>query len=172
MPLRFDDTDIPGLFSTDGYVWLGERGSQEIAQPILERMSAGSQSPPSSITPTPRGCLRRSTSPISPLVSSVLFGSLEYTPRRVGPARGLDSNGRRRWWLALRMFGWCVSGDSHSPWPATPSLVDSPQLHLGEARRLIEECDLVASCRSWRMPRRRWLVPISQYATKLRGNRA
>ena len=25
IPLRFDNTEIPGLFSTDGYVWIGDR---------------------------------------------------------------------------------------------------------------------------------------------------
>ena len=39
MPCRFDDTEIPGLFSTDGYVWIGDRQPQEIAQVILQRLS-------------------------------------------------------------------------------------------------------------------------------------
>lgn len=37
MPLRFDNTQIPGLFSTDGYVWIGARSSEEIAELIIER---------------------------------------------------------------------------------------------------------------------------------------
>lgn len=38
MPLRFDNTEIPGLFSTDGYVWIDEgREPAEIAARILER---------------------------------------------------------------------------------------------------------------------------------------
>jgi hypothetical protein len=38
MPLRFDMTEIPGLFSTDGYVWAGDgRDPGEIAELILQR---------------------------------------------------------------------------------------------------------------------------------------
>ncbi|HKH43896.1 MAG TPA: TIR domain-containing protein [Thermoanaerobaculia bacterium] len=37
MPLRFDNTEIPGLFSTDGYIWIGERSPKDIADRILER---------------------------------------------------------------------------------------------------------------------------------------
>lgn len=38
MPLRFDDTAIPGLFSIDGYVWIDSRTPQQIAELILQRM--------------------------------------------------------------------------------------------------------------------------------------
>lgn len=38
MPLRFDNTEIPGLFSTDGYVWIDTRSPQEIAKVILARL--------------------------------------------------------------------------------------------------------------------------------------
>jgi len=38
MPLRFDTTEIPGLFSTDGYVWIDDRSPFEIAALILERL--------------------------------------------------------------------------------------------------------------------------------------
>jgi tetratricopeptide (TPR) repeat protein len=38
MPLRFDDTEIPGLFSTDGYVWISERPPEEVADLILARL--------------------------------------------------------------------------------------------------------------------------------------
>jgi pimeloyl-ACP methyl ester carboxylesterase len=37
MPLRFDATEIPGLFSIDGYVWIGDRGPEAIANLIVER---------------------------------------------------------------------------------------------------------------------------------------
>lgn len=37
MPLRFDTTEVPGLFSTDGYVWIGDRPPDQIADLILER---------------------------------------------------------------------------------------------------------------------------------------
>ena len=38
MPLRFDNTEIPGLFSTDGYVWIGAgRARAEIAGVIYRR---------------------------------------------------------------------------------------------------------------------------------------
>jgi len=37
MPLRFDNTEIPGLFSTDGSVWIGGRSPEQIAQVIVKR---------------------------------------------------------------------------------------------------------------------------------------
>jgi hypothetical protein len=37
MPLRFDQTVIPGLFSIDGYVWIGGRTPEQVAGLILER---------------------------------------------------------------------------------------------------------------------------------------
>lgn len=47
MPLRFDNTEIPGLFSTDGYIQIDERSSREIADLIVQRMriNAGDESP-------------------------------------------------------------------------------------------------------------------------------
>lgn len=57
MPLRFDDTEIPGVFSIDGYVWIGGRSAQEIADLILQRLqiNAGQPfaSPPSSLPKSP-----------------------------------------------------------------------------------------------------------------------
>ncbi len=38
MPFRFDNTEIPGLFSPDGYIWIGNRPPQEVGDLILERM--------------------------------------------------------------------------------------------------------------------------------------
>jgi len=40
MPLRFDNTEIPGLFSTDGYAWIGNRPADEIAKLILQRLES------------------------------------------------------------------------------------------------------------------------------------
>ena len=48
MPLRFDMTEIPGLFSIDGYVWIGERPAEEIANVILQRL--GNQSSSGTVT--------------------------------------------------------------------------------------------------------------------------
>ncbi len=45
MPLRFDMTEIPGLFSTDGYVWIGDRSADEIAILILQRLEIGESRP-------------------------------------------------------------------------------------------------------------------------------
>ena len=39
MPFRFDNTEIPGLFSTDGYVSIGDRTPHDIAKLILERLA-------------------------------------------------------------------------------------------------------------------------------------
>lgn len=38
MPLRFDGTEVPGLFSIDGYVSIGSRPPQAIADLILRRL--------------------------------------------------------------------------------------------------------------------------------------
>lgn len=38
MPLRFDNTEIAGLFSIDGYVWINGRPAAEIADLILTRI--------------------------------------------------------------------------------------------------------------------------------------
>ena len=55
MPLRFDDTEIPGLFSTDGYVWIGERSPREVADVILQRMGCEpDQRPPGPDAPRVR----------------------------------------------------------------------------------------------------------------------
>jgi pimeloyl-ACP methyl ester carboxylesterase len=52
MPLRFDATEITGLFSIDGYVWIGDREPEAIARLILERfrLSSGGKS---ALTTTP-----------------------------------------------------------------------------------------------------------------------
>jgi hypothetical protein len=39
MFFRFDNTEIPGLFSNDGCSWIGKRSPDEIANLILERLS-------------------------------------------------------------------------------------------------------------------------------------
>lgn len=49
MFLRFDDTEIPGLYSGDGYVPIGTRTPDQIAQLILQRL--GPTLPPASIQP-------------------------------------------------------------------------------------------------------------------------
>jgi len=56
MPLRFDDTEIPGLFSIDGYVWIGNRTGQQVADLILQRMQLNAEfrvSTPTTATPAP-----------------------------------------------------------------------------------------------------------------------
>jgi tetratricopeptide (TPR) repeat protein len=44
MPLRFDTIEIPGLFSTDGYVWIDSRSPLEIAAIILKRLEINANS--------------------------------------------------------------------------------------------------------------------------------
>ncbi len=51
MPCRFDTTEIAGLFSIDGYVWIGDRNPADIAELIVARLSLiepGANSTPSS----------------------------------------------------------------------------------------------------------------------------
>ena len=66
MPLRFDDTAIPGLFSTDGYVWIGGRSPQEIVDLILQRMGINAGQVPVSAP------LRPPVSPAPPSPSPAL----------------------------------------------------------------------------------------------------
>jgi hypothetical protein len=40
MPLRFDDTEIPGVFSIDGYVSINDRPPEEMAALILKRLES------------------------------------------------------------------------------------------------------------------------------------
>lgn len=39
MPLRFDDTEVPGLFSIDGYIDLRKRDPEQVADLVYERLS-------------------------------------------------------------------------------------------------------------------------------------
>jgi hypothetical protein len=54
MPLRFDDTEIPGLFSTDGYVSIRDRRPEEIAALILQRLETLGDLPPTPLPPFDR----------------------------------------------------------------------------------------------------------------------
>ncbi len=62
MPCRFDMTEIPGLFSTDGYVWIGERSPREVADLILQRLEADNSVAPS----PPQSSSGRSSQRIAP----------------------------------------------------------------------------------------------------------
>jgi hypothetical protein len=42
MPFRFDMVEIPGLFSSDGYIWIGDRDPKVVAALILERLQSKS----------------------------------------------------------------------------------------------------------------------------------
>jgi nucleoside phosphorylase/tetratricopeptide (TPR) repeat protein len=54
MPLRFDNTEIPGLFSTDGYIWLGDgRDPAEVAALILTRWQLNGGTLPAEQAPAP-----------------------------------------------------------------------------------------------------------------------
>lgn len=44
MPLRFDDTEIPGLFSIDGYIDLRSRTPDETVQLIHRRLTGQAHS--------------------------------------------------------------------------------------------------------------------------------
>lgn len=43
MPVRFDDTHIPGLFSIDGYVTMGDRTARDVAELAIERYRMNQQ---------------------------------------------------------------------------------------------------------------------------------
>ena len=42
MLLRFDMTEVPGLFSHDGYIWIDDRTPEQIAEVILKRLEGQS----------------------------------------------------------------------------------------------------------------------------------
>jgi hypothetical protein len=67
MPLRFDDTQIPGLFSIDGYVWIGTRKPREVADLILQRirLSVGAEDA-TSLAAAPAAPLEKILSPRTP----------------------------------------------------------------------------------------------------------
>jgi pimeloyl-ACP methyl ester carboxylesterase len=71
MPLRFDATEIAGLFSVDGYVWIGDRSPEIVARLILERsrLSNGKTSTTINMPPTERASARAPYNP--PMVISV-----------------------------------------------------------------------------------------------------
>lgn len=39
MLFRFDNTEIPGLFSIDGYVWIGDKLPKKVAELTLQRLA-------------------------------------------------------------------------------------------------------------------------------------
>jgi hypothetical protein len=43
MPFRFDDTPIPGIFSIDGYIDIGNRSAAEVASLVLHRLNTNDQ---------------------------------------------------------------------------------------------------------------------------------
>ncbi len=55
MLLRFDNTAIPGLFSIDGYLGIGDRTPPQVADLIQERMHINSESRVSTPTPATSG---------------------------------------------------------------------------------------------------------------------
>jgi hypothetical protein len=59
-------TEVPGLFSTDGYVWIGERSSTEIADVILKRLptSAETQSEKTPVSPGEQQFALPNSSPV------------------------------------------------------------------------------------------------------------
>jgi hypothetical protein len=73
VPVRFDNTEIPGLFSTSGYIWVGDREPEDIADLILQRLDLehdgvepitstappATVSPPSTPVPRPSAALDR-----------------------------------------------------------------------------------------------------------------
>lgn len=71
MPLRFDNTEIHGLFSTDGYVWIGgNRTPKEVADLILQRWQINTGQTGATLS-TP-GTPASPTSPAPPTVATQL----------------------------------------------------------------------------------------------------
>jgi hypothetical protein len=54
MPLRFDNTEIPGLFSIDGYISIDGRAADEVAKLILDRLRINTESDVATGTSTTR----------------------------------------------------------------------------------------------------------------------
>jgi hypothetical protein len=53
LPMRFDDTDVPGLFSIDGYIDVRDRDPENVAHIILKRLRANLQKRRSSTSQKP-----------------------------------------------------------------------------------------------------------------------
>jgi hypothetical protein len=75
MPFRSDNTEIPGLFSTDGYVWIGNRSPLEVADLILQRMQGNTATP--GITSPPAPAATSSTSTPAQPPSTAPAGALQ-----------------------------------------------------------------------------------------------
>ena len=89
MPLRFDLTEVPGLFSTDGYVWIGDgRSAAEVAALILQRWRLNAGVPASDWVLAPPLPLE----PAAPEGGGPFIAEPEPAPRRGGGIQGL---GRR-----------------------------------------------------------------------------
>ena len=101
MPLRFDDTKIPGLFSIDGYVRIDDRAPEQIAQLILQRLGNESGAPantvqnlaqsiPQAESPKPRA-LTKSDRPQLQIELPTLEPSsakCQFVIKNIGPSEG------------------------------------------------------------------------------------
>jgi len=96
MPLRLDDTEIPGLFSIDGYVWIGDRSAEEIAGVILERLAqlpAAEQAPTAQPRPVPARLLRGLIQTIGPQGELEPAAQAHVALAQTGESATADENG-------------------------------------------------------------------------------
>lgn len=84
MPFRFDMTEIPGLFSTDGYVWIDNRSPLEIAAVILKRLDVNANPTAASLQPFATREVIAQDVTVSPPVQSVVPTS--HAPADYNPA--------------------------------------------------------------------------------------
>jgi hypothetical protein len=98
MPFRFDDTEIPGLFSTDGSIWIGDRTPKQVAALILERLRLNTETDAAVDTSTATsetGIPPRALAPGNPREET--GASLGMTPRaseeeEAGPGTSVKSD--------------------------------------------------------------------------------
>ncbi len=78
MPFRFDMTEIPGLFSIDGYVWIGNRAPEDVAETILERLRRNDSHVAPTSEDTPQSVLAK-----MPSIGEVEEKVAEYRESRI-----------------------------------------------------------------------------------------
>ena len=84
LPVRFDDTEIPGLLSTIGYVRLADYGAEGIADLVIQKLGKSARPPaaPALVSISPRACI--------PDAHEDLQAWLPVTGSNMNPARRIE----------------------------------------------------------------------------------
>jgi hypothetical protein len=81
MPFRFDDAPVAGVLSLDGYIKIGSRSPQVIAELILQRLSIDeNESSQSPVKTSRQPSLDHASAPPMPSVQEVISGTQRASP--------------------------------------------------------------------------------------------